>query len=80
MRAFLVGVCLLGSVSACGDDGVSTDPITFGALGPLAGDAGRGSFRFGAATAATQIEDMNPNTDWWAFTAPTDQGGLGKGT
>jgi beta-glucosidase len=77
MRAFLVGVCLLG---ACGDDGLSTDPITFGAMGPLAGDAGRAGFRFGAASAATQIEDMNTRTDWYAWTAPTAMGGMGKGT
>ncbi len=77
MRAILVGVCLLG---ACGDDGMSTTPISFGAMGPLAGDAGRGGFRFGAASAATQIEDMNTRTDWWAFTAPTAMGGMGKGT
>ncbi|HEY5923329.1 MAG TPA: family 1 glycosylhydrolase [Kofleriaceae bacterium] len=77
MRAFLVGICVL---AACGDDGVSTEPITFGAMGPLAGDAGRGGFRFGAATAATQIEDMNTRTDWYAWTAPASLGGLGKGT
>ena len=79
MRAFVLGVCLFGAAGACGDDGVSTEPMTFGTIGPLAGDAGRGSFRFGAASAATQIEDMNPRTDWWAWTAPEDQGGLGKG-
>jgi beta-glucosidase len=77
MRAFLVGASLL---AACGDDGVSTEPITFGAMGPLVGEAGRGGFRFGAATAATQIEDMNDRTDWWAFTAPASMGGQGKGT
>lgn len=49
-------------------------------MGSLASAAGKGSFRFGAATAATQVEDSNPHTDWWAWTAPTDQGGLGKGT
>jgi beta-glucosidase len=76
MRAFLVGVCLL---AACGD-GKSNEPIQFGTLGPLVGDAGRGSWRFGVATAATHIEDMNPNTDWWLFTAPTAMGGLGRHT
>ena len=81
MRTILVGVCLLGAVGAgCGDDGVSTEPITFGAVGPLAGEAGRGSFRFGAASAATQIEDMNERTDWYAWTAPEAMGGMGKGT
>ncbi len=83
MRAFLVGrlvgMCLLG-LAGCGDDGVSTAPVAFGAMGPLAGDAGKGSFRFGAASAATQIEDMNTRTDWWVWTAPTTMGGLGKGT
>lgn len=79
MRAFLVGVCLLG-VAACGDDGATSEPITFGSMGPLAGDAGRGGFRFGAATAATQIEDQNDRTDWWAWTAPQAMGGMGKGT
>jgi beta-glucosidase/6-phospho-beta-glucosidase/beta-galactosidase len=56
------------------------EPISFGSLGPLVGDSGRGSWRFGVATAATQIEDMNVHTDWWAFTAPTAQGGLAQHT
>lgn len=83
MRAFLVGVCLVGVASVgCGDNdqGTSNEPITFAAMGPLSGDAGRGSFRFGAATAATQIEDMNTRTDWYAWTAPAAMGGMGKGT
>lgn len=49
-------------------------------MGSLVGDAGKGSWRFGVATAATQIEDMNTHTDWYAWTAPTSMGGLGKGT
>jgi beta-glucosidase len=78
MRAALVvaGVC---SLAACGGDS-SSGPIAFGTPGPLVGDAGRGSWRFGVATAATQIEDMNDATDWWAFTAPQELGGLGHGT
>jgi beta-glucosidase len=79
MRTILVGVCLLGAIG-CGDDGAPSEPITFGAMGALTGDAGRGGFRFGAATAATQIEDMNTRTDWYAFTAPEAMGGMGKGT
>ncbi len=55
-------------------DGGPATPITFGAIGSLSGAAGRGSFRFGVATAATQIEDMNPATDWYAFTAPMPEG------
>ena len=48
-------------------------------MGPLAGDGGRDGFRFGAASAGTQIEDANPNSDWYAWTAPMPDG-LGKGT
>jgi beta-glucosidase/6-phospho-beta-glucosidase/beta-galactosidase len=70
-----LSLAVLGA--ACGGDGVS--PIEYGTLGPLAGEAGRGSFRFGVATAATQIEDMNPAVDWYLWTLPVDQGGLGKG-
>ena len=69
---------ILAVLAGCSDDGAGA--ISFGAFGPLAGDAGRGSFRFGAATAATQIEDMNPHTDWYAWTQPVAAGGLGHGT
>jgi beta-glucosidase len=61
-------------------DGGPPDPVEFPAIGPLVGERGRGSFRFGAATAATQIEDMNTATDWWVFTAPESMGGLGRHT
>ena len=60
-------------------DGGPSTPISFGAFGPITGAAGRGSFRFGAATAATQIEETNERTDWFAWTAPTSEGGLGRG-
>ncbi len=33
----------------------------------------------GAASAATQIEDQNFTTDWYLFTRPEAEGGLGKG-
>jgi beta-glucosidase len=48
-------------------------------LGSISAPSGRGSFRFGAATAATQIEDQNTSTDWYLWTAPTPDG-LGHGT
>src|SRR5688572_28392518 len=48
-------------------------------MGSIAGDAGKGSFRFGVATAATQIEDMNTATDWYLWSRPSADGGLGKG-
>lgn len=72
---------LLILLTACGGEpGASTDPIDFGSYGPLSTDAGKGSWRFGVATAATQIEDMNPNTDWFQWTQPTADGGLGRST
>ena len=60
-------------------DGGPATPFAFGPLGPISGAAGRGSFRFGASTAATQIEETNMRTDWWAWTAPTSAGGLARG-
>ncbi len=74
-------VCLVG-LGACGGDdgGAAGGPlIEFGSIGQVTGELGKGSFRFGVATAATQIEDMNPATDWYLWTQPTAQGGLGKG-
>ena len=49
-------------------------------MGSLADPSGRGKFRFGVASAATQIEDMNPNVDWYVWTLPEAQGGIGKST
>ncbi len=54
--------------------------VTFARPGPRGGAMGRGSFTFGVATAATQIEDQNVNTDWYLWTRPTEMGGLGRGT
>jgi beta-glucosidase len=71
-------VLALPAIVACGEDPPSD--LTYGTPGPLAGEAGRGSFRFGAASAATQIEDMNPTTDWYLWTQPIEEGGLGRGT
>ena len=66
--------------AACGgDDPAPPKPIAYGAIGPLVGDAGRGGWRFGAASAATQIEDQNPNTDWYVWSQREADGGMGKG-
>lgn len=62
------------------DAGPPPDPIVFPAEGPIAGEAGRGSFTFGVATAAAQIEDMNESADWFVWTQPESEGGLGNGT
>lgn len=65
----------------CGSDPASPRPddgsIRFGGVAALGGP--KRGFRFGAASAATQIEDGNDHTDWWWFTRPTADGGLGKG-
>jgi beta-glucosidase len=70
------GVAWLALAAACGGDG----PIPFAEPGSLAAESGRGSFTFGVATAATQIEDQNPHVDWHVWTLPEDEGGLGQGT
>ena len=53
--------------------------ILFGAPGSTSAESGRGSFVFGAATAATQLEDQNERTDWWFWTLPEADGGAGQG-
>ncbi|MBK9032821.1 MAG: glycoside hydrolase family 1 protein [Myxococcales bacterium] len=80
-RLPLVVAALSVLVLACGDDGTAPPPapITYPAMGPLTGATGAGTFRFGAASAATQIEDVNPNTDWYLWTRPVAEGGMGKG-
>ena len=74
---------LLLALCACGDDAANGEggpTIEFPTVGSLADPSGRGHFRFGVASAATQIEDMNPNVDWYVWTQPAAQGGVGKGT
>jgi beta-glucosidase len=67
-------VAVAVAVAGCGPSSVSFAP-----MGSLSAASGKGSFRFGVATAATQIEDNDTNTDWYAWTLPTAQGGLGNG-
>ena len=76
-RRPLTPLCLAVVLASCDS---SPPAIEFAAIGPLEGEEGRGSFRFGAASAATQIEDQNVNTDWYQFTLPEEQGGLGNHT
>jgi beta-glucosidase/6-phospho-beta-glucosidase/beta-galactosidase len=81
LNGLALGILALTLLSACGDDDESASTeIAFPATGSLVQESGRGSFRFGAATAATQIEDDNPTTDWWFFALPEAEGGVGKGT
>ncbi len=56
------------------------DPLHVGAMASLTQPAGRGGFRFGAATAAAQIEDGLAHSDWHFWTLPEAQGGMGQGT
>jgi len=74
---------LFALLTGCGDDdgggGSDDGSLRFAAPGSIAAPSGRGSFTFGAATAATQIEDQNPSTDWYLWTAPPPEG-LGHDT
>lgn len=49
-------------------------PVAFAPVGSLSEPSGEGSFRFGVATSATQIEDKNTSTDWWLWTQPAPEG------
>jgi beta-glucosidase len=51
--------------------------LSFNAFGSSSAPSGKGSFRFGASSAATQIEDQNTHTDWYLWTDPN---GLKNGT
>jgi beta-glucosidase len=53
--------------------------VAWPAMGSTSAASGKGSFRFGVASAATQIEDDNKTTDWFVWTSPAPEG-LGKGT
>ncbi len=75
-------ILTLGVLTACGgdsDSGGDQTAIAFPEPGSTSAASGRESFSFGVATAATQIEDQNPDVDWYLWTLPSDQGGLGKG-
>lgn len=65
--------------AACGG-GSSSGPITYSEPGPIAGEAGAGSFTFGVATASMQIEEDQPESDWYFWTArPPIEGAQGNG-
>jgi len=63
---------LLAATVACGGDGGG---ISFSGPGSFASP---GAFSFGAATAAEQIEESVPQSDWYLWTAPAPDG-LGHG-
>jgi beta-glucosidase/6-phospho-beta-glucosidase/beta-galactosidase len=71
-----------GGDDAPGPDAAPPPPsdILYATPGSLTEASGKGSFRFGAASAATQIEDMDTGTDWYQWTLPVAMGGLGHDT
>lgn len=89
LAPLFVASCALVASCTSTDDAASTDApsgppastrdIAYKPMGSLSLPSGKGSFRFGAASAATQIEDKNTNSDWYWFTLPKSEGGLGKG-
>ncbi len=50
------------------------EQVDFPELGSISQPSGEGSFRFGVASAATQIEDENEATDWYLWTGPEPDG------
>lgn len=74
MRHQVLSATALVWMVACGSDRPSEKVTDFPPMGPISADSGRGSFRFGAASAATQIEDQNVSTDWYFFTEPPPAG------
>ncbi len=74
----LVMVALM--MGSCRDEPREVAPPapTFTPMGSLSLPEGRGSFRFGAATAAAQIEDGLDRNDWYFWTLPEAQGGRGQ--
>ncbi len=84
LTPMMLGVACAAALLACGDDPPADPPvdanaITFAPPGSASADSGRGSFRFGVATAASQIEDQNTNNDWYHWSLPRPEG-LGVGT
>ncbi|MFT3775563.1 MAG: family 1 glycosylhydrolase [Minicystis sp.] len=73
------GLLLPLATAGCYADNPPPNDIVFGAYGSISAPAGKSGFRFGAASAATQIEDHNPTTDWYVWSAPPPDG-IGKGT
>jgi hypothetical protein len=68
--------CSVACLSCGSDDSIV---IRFADPGAAGGRPGRGSFTLGVATAAAQIEEGNENADWWVYTQPIADGGLGVG-
>lgn len=79
MRRLWMGGFFLAVVACAGSEGTAGD-TEFPPEGPVSGEQGKGSFTFGAATAAAQIEESVPELDWYVWTKPAPDGlGMGEG-
>lgn len=87
LRKWQVGVCGVALVAMVGcrggeegdgdgdgDGQGALAAIDFAEMGSRSAPSGKGSFTFGAATAATQIEDQNDRVDWHFWTLPEPEG------
>ncbi len=82
MNRFVTSVFF--ALIGCSDSSSETptpnpNDIIYSQSGGLSTEAGKGSFRFGAATAAVQIEDGLVNSDWHYWTLSEEEGGAGNG-
>lgn len=77
MRRLWMGCFVFAAVGCSSGAGTSGD-VEFADEGPVSGEQGKGSFTFGAATAAAQIEESVPALDWYVWTSPPPDG-LGMG-
>lgn len=90
LAALLLSACDGGGAADAGVDASSSDAgrdaaevlpdagpieqVDFPPVGSISQASGEGSFRFGVASAATQIEDLNTTTDWYLWTSPAPEG------
>ncbi|MEU9443029.1 family 1 glycosylhydrolase [Streptomyces sp. NPDC048304] len=76
-----LGLLIPTAGAAVGEETSSTQASlrteSFPRIGSLSDPSGKGSFRFGVASSATQIEDQNTHTDWYKWTQPAPDG-MGK--
>ncbi|MER5886563.1 family 1 glycosylhydrolase [Streptomyces sp. NPDC001941] len=78
IAAVVLALGLMTPVAAADEDAGDKRPRrTFAQIGSPSAPSGKGSFRFGVSSSATQIEDGNTQTDWYRWTQPEPQG-LGR--
>lgn len=72
LTASALSLCLYGCSSDTTPNPTPTpaNGTVFPKIGSITAASGQGTFRFGVASAATQIEDQNTHTDWYLWTDP----------